>query len=1066
MTTYSDIGYSKNLDKNSTDSVIGGGSGDIGFTDVKSTPGGGTPDATLNSGTSFDTPGGAVDGGAFTDLWISNTFRSKNYKPKTQGFLLDGIAGYIEAMDLYISGSIIGGSISIPNATSVNSWHVDSNGNMWSGAVTYNITTNPFAVSSAGALRANSGIIGGFTITSTALYGGIIKTATTVGVGTTGVIMDTAGLRGYDSVLGNTFNLPTDGSAPTFASGIINYTTFNINTNAVIRTSATVGDGTVNSAGILINNTGLYATEISQLLTNANIKILVDGSVFIKGDITITNPEDINTSDINNDAGWTDDSSLNTFISDVYTGDISGLQSQIDGQITTWFYAYAPTLANIPASDWTTDSLKNDHLGDLFYDTTTGYVYRFLVSGGVYSWQQLSDSDIAAALLVASNAQDTADAKRRVFTATPTTPYDVGDLWLTSLTDLTGDLKKCTTARASEAYQAGDWLVATKYTDDTVANSKTVTFLQDAIPISLAIGDLWVDTNDLNKLYRAASVGADAITAGEWILVELAGGAKIFAQDAIPTSIAINDLWYDTNDGNKLYKADSVGADAIIAGEWVAVTTDFANIAGATKPADNATVGATWGVNLGSIPAVLGAPSGTGLFLGATNLGYYTGGAWKTYIDNTGNLLLGDIVGGNTGMSWNQAGGTLTIKGTINATAGYIGDSSARITLDSTGLLIGTTGAIRTADTGARISLLKTATGAYTHGIEVHDTSDNLTFRIMADGGNKVVVFQGTDNQGFLQTHTDSTTTQINEIDMTIGGLQHAISITTEGTTERQALAGLYIDNQSDHGRGIYIKSDTGNINTDSVIYIEPNTSRGNVLELTAVQSGQINQISNYGFIQFPAYHHVSEFDEALSGDTALASTVIAKAYWIGSGTSGTQTLIASDSQASYIQLATTTTGSRSSILNFNRKVCRIGLNSTVEFRFYIDNVTNTTIKLGLYYDATHYVYFLFNTAIDANNVYAARRNVDAETRTDTNYDLSANSTWRHFKIALDMSTASALFYINESLVATVTTNFPIGADLTPYAYIDNKDQAENKILSIDSIEIWNQKNNLAGLTD
>lgn len=47
---------------------------------------------------------------------------------------------------------------------------------------------------------------------------------------------------------------------------------------------------------------------------------------------------------------------------------------------------------------------------------------------------------------------------------------------------------------------------------------KVNTFAQDAIPTSLAIGDLWVDTNDSNKLYRAASVGADAITAGEWVL--------------------------------------------------------------------------------------------------------------------------------------------------------------------------------------------------------------------------------------------------------------------------------------------------------------------------------------------------------------------------------------------------------------------------------------------------------------------------------------------------------------------------------------------------------------------
>ena len=50
--------------------------------------------------------------------------------------------------------------------------------------------------------------------------------------------------------------------------------------------------------------------------------------------------------------------------------------------------------------------------------------------------------------------------KRTVFTATPTTPYRVGDLWLTSLSDFTGDMKKCVTQRLTGAYVAADWVVA------------------------------------------------------------------------------------------------------------------------------------------------------------------------------------------------------------------------------------------------------------------------------------------------------------------------------------------------------------------------------------------------------------------------------------------------------------------------------------------------------------------------------------------------------------------------------------------------------------------------------
>jgi hypothetical protein len=71
-------------------------------------------------------------------------------------------------------------------------------------------------------------------------------------------------------------------------------------------------------------------------------------------------------------------------------------------------------------------------------------------------------------------------------------------------------------------------------------------------------------------MYRAASVGANEVATGEWEAVGTTG-LSVFAQDSIPTSVNVGDLWYDTNDNNKVYRAASVGADQIIAGEWVAV---------------------------------------------------------------------------------------------------------------------------------------------------------------------------------------------------------------------------------------------------------------------------------------------------------------------------------------------------------------------------------------------------------------------------------------------------------------------------------------------------------------
>ena len=145
--------------------------------------------------------------------------------------------------------------------------------------------------------------------------------------------------------------------------------------------------------------------------------------------------------------------------------DLSDLQSQIDGSIQTWFYAGVPTLANQPANQWTDSTTRNNHLGDLYYDTTTGYAYRFMLQNDNYSWGKITDSDVTKALQDAAKAQDTADNKRRVFVTTPTPPYDVGDLWVQGSG---GDIKRCQTPKTSaQSYAAADWVLASKYTDDS-----------------------------------------------------------------------------------------------------------------------------------------------------------------------------------------------------------------------------------------------------------------------------------------------------------------------------------------------------------------------------------------------------------------------------------------------------------------------------------------------------------------------------------------------------------------------------------------------------------------------
>ena len=138
---------------------------------------------------------------------------------------------------------------------------------------------------------------------------------------------------------------------------------------------------------------------------------------------------------------------------------------------TQYFYAYDPTLENAPASEWTDVDTKDKHLNDIFYNTSTKKMFRFVKIDGTYSWESFDDPDIKAALDAASTAQDTADGKRRVFLVTPTPPYDEGDMWVTSTTDGKGEIKICKTPRQSGTFSSADWISPSYVNSDDVSNA-------------------------------------------------------------------------------------------------------------------------------------------------------------------------------------------------------------------------------------------------------------------------------------------------------------------------------------------------------------------------------------------------------------------------------------------------------------------------------------------------------------------------------------------------------------------------------------------------------------------
>ena len=244
-------------------------------------------------------------------------------------------------------------------------------------------------------------------------------------------------------------------------------------------------------------------------------------------------------------------------------GTVGGLEAASDGGINTFYQVDQP---GSPA------------LGDIWFDTDDNKLYRWNGS----AWDQITDPDIATAIANAAAAANTADQK-----------------------------------------------VTTYYSDEP----PTVD-LYDSTPLdALDNGDLWIDTNDNNKLYRFdfSTVSGTIGVGSGWILVsdsriqtltdDLAGaltritsaegtittlqgtadgGIASYFQDDPPDTSAFTanntgDLWMDTNDGNKLYRynhtlngdASSYNSTGFVNVQDASIQSAVAAAAAASNIADN-----------------------------------------------------------------------------------------------------------------------------------------------------------------------------------------------------------------------------------------------------------------------------------------------------------------------------------------------------------------------------------------------------------------------------------------------------------------------------------------------
>lgn len=272
-------------------------------------------------------------------------------------------------------------------------------------------------------------------------------------------------------------------------------------------------------------------------------------------------------------------STLNTFVNGTYATDKTNLKNQIDGKAETWYQD------DDPSGNWYKPSQgideRAEHVGDLWYNTTNNTTWIYQKSGSTYSWQQENVPD---------DVFDQIDGKAQIFTSQPVPPYNVGDLWFGGTNS---DIKTCTRARLEDDpepyFHSTDWVKYNKYTDDSAfdafrngsyatfvtntntgiqnaqntANSKIITYYQTSAPTTHNTGDLWIDTDEQNKLYRwngsqwvnVQDGGIQsALTAASNAQTTADGKIVTFAQASMPTATDVGDLWIDTDDQNKLYR--------------------------------------------------------------------------------------------------------------------------------------------------------------------------------------------------------------------------------------------------------------------------------------------------------------------------------------------------------------------------------------------------------------------------------------------------------------------------------------------------------------------------------
>jgi hypothetical protein len=325
-------------------------------------------------------------------------------------------------------------------------------------------------------------------------------------------------------------------SSPIYISGIQSGVAYNVRIKAVNAIGVSSAWATLASAVTAANlTTEAGGGNTTYYQNTAPTGDLLEGDLWFDSD-------DSNKPYRYNGSTW--DSIRDATIADAFTA-AANAQSTADGKITAYYQASAPTGADT---------------GDMWIDTDDkNRAYRYTGS----AWSEITNTDIAQALSDAADAQSTADGKIESFyqTSAPTAAA-VGDLWFD-----TDDNNKPHRWSGSAWVSVRDGTIADAITAaagaQATADGKVTTFYQNSAPTADGIGDLWIDTDDNNKLYRWSGSAwtnvqdgqiATAISDAANAQATADGKIVTFYQTSTPTGASLGDIWFDTDNSNKVYR--------------------------------------------------------------------------------------------------------------------------------------------------------------------------------------------------------------------------------------------------------------------------------------------------------------------------------------------------------------------------------------------------------------------------------------------------------------------------------------------------------------------------------